>query len=107
MRPLTQAICALVRGFHTGEVSVPKAVSLCRLPPLASATQISGSPPRADEKAIFAPSDDHAGDWFGPSRGACRKAHQAVQIERIHADRPSLASQGIKRDARVVRGDAR
>ena len=67
MRPLAQAICAFVRGFHVGAMLGPRMeVTLRRLPPLASATHISESPERDDENAIFVPSPDHAGDWLLP-----------------------------------------
>ena len=50
VRPLIQAICAPVLGFHVGETSGPRwLVMRCAEAPCASEIQISGSPERDEE----------------------------------------------------------
>ena len=107
MRPLTQASCVLVRGFQVGETSGPrKVVSLRRLPPLESATQISGSPVREEEKATLEPSADQAGDRLlppaVPPQKATRRPKSSEYMRMAHPSRPSEA-----KASRLLSGDTR
>ncbi len=81
----------------------------CGFAPLASATQISGSPDRDDENAILVPSADHAGDWFDPPAVPAGKATmRPSSSEYIRTDQPSRpsAANAIRELSGEMRGES-